>query len=502
MTKRIGVLVALAAMAALVVFTFRGGPGATAAGEAVSVAPASQSAGIGATVTVNIDVASVIDLAGFQCDLSWDSADLSWQTIGNGAFLTGTWDAISWVSEVSGLGTQVAVNADKGIRFMSSLTVPPSMDSARAPDGGGTMAVLTFTRTGGTASTVNLDVNDCSLSVGIPPSTVTAVENDGTVTAPTEVCDGADNDFDTLVDEGFLDTDLDGIADCVDTDDDGDGVSDTDEVLYGSDPLDDASTPESAIYDPATCADGLDNDLDTAADSADAGCGIMVSLVAPSATIWIDKVAPLWADPNYSVEASGIPAGSASAFELTLVYDPNVMSVSMAEGPDWVTAGSDCAMVILSETSIRFGCATAGAVPVIPGPGGVSDLVQGSVSRNPDFELLPNKGNGATRALDLRSVKIGDPLGKPQLIGVVNDETVVVKALEGDNNYSCNVDVATDGQAVAGRFGIIQGQALYEAVYDLQGIVIGGPPETWLGDGDIDILDVQFVFGRDGNVCS
>ena len=37
------------------------------------------------------------------------------------------------------------------------------------------------------------------------------------VVAPPEVCDGLDNDGDTLVDEGFPDTDNDGIADCVDT---------------------------------------------------------------------------------------------------------------------------------------------------------------------------------------------------------------------------------------------------------------------------------------------
>lgn len=41
-----------------------------------------------------------------------------------------------------------------------------------------------------------------------------------------EVCDGFDNNFNGLVDEGFPDTDNDGIADCVDCDKDNDGISD------------------------------------------------------------------------------------------------------------------------------------------------------------------------------------------------------------------------------------------------------------------------------------
>ena len=84
------------------------------------------------------------------------------------------------------------------------------------------------------------------------PLTVTVIA------LPPEICDGIDNDGDTLVDEGFPDTDGDGIADCVDLDDDNDGVSDLDEIAAGSDPLNAASTPE--------VCDGLDNDLDLLVD--------------------------------------------------------------------------------------------------------------------------------------------------------------------------------------------------------------------------------------------
>ena len=73
-----------------------------------------------------------------------------------------------------------------------------------------------------------------------------------------ETCDGADNDLDGSVDEGFLNTDGDAQANCVDLDDDNDGVSDVAETAAGSDPLNAASTPE--------VCDGADNDLDGQTD--------------------------------------------------------------------------------------------------------------------------------------------------------------------------------------------------------------------------------------------
>jgi hypothetical protein len=49
-------------------------------------------------------------------------------------------------------------------------------------------------------------------------------------------------------------------------------VTDADEILYGSDPSNANSTPESSLYAASTCADGIDNDLDGSADTLDTGC--------------------------------------------------------------------------------------------------------------------------------------------------------------------------------------------------------------------------------------
>ncbi|HEY0173902.1 MAG TPA: thrombospondin type 3 repeat-containing protein, partial [Pyrinomonadaceae bacterium] len=73
-----------------------------------------------------------------------------------------------------------------------------------------------------------------------------------------EVCDGADNDLNDGVDEGFANNDNDTQADCVDADDDNDGVSDAAEIAAGSDPLNATSTPE--------VCDGVDNDLNDGVD--------------------------------------------------------------------------------------------------------------------------------------------------------------------------------------------------------------------------------------------
>ncbi|MDP2949737.1 MAG: dockerin type I domain-containing protein, partial [Chloroflexota bacterium] len=77
-----------------------------------------------------------------------------------------------------------------------------------------------------------------------------------------EVCDGNDNDADTLVDEGFPDSDGDGTKDCLeanvdtdgdtlvntaDSDDDGDGFSDSVENYAGTDSV--SSCPTGPSHD-------------------------------------------------------------------------------------------------------------------------------------------------------------------------------------------------------------------------------------------------------------
>jgi len=88
-------------------------------------------------------------------------------------------------------------------------------------------------------------------------------------------CPETDADSDGILDEADAcpedPEDPDGIQDedgCPETDADSDGFLDDQEVSLGSDPLNDASTPEH-ISLPWTCTDGIDNDLDTLPDLFD-----------------------------------------------------------------------------------------------------------------------------------------------------------------------------------------------------------------------------------------
>ncbi|MBM4353506.1 MAG: hypothetical protein FJ109_06865 [Deltaproteobacteria bacterium] len=77
-----------------------------------------------------------------------------------------------------------------------------------------------------------------------------------------EVCNGADDDCDSLVDEGFPDTDLDGAPDCVDDDDDGDGYGDGNGNGDGNDNCPLVSNPGQEDMDQDKIGDACDADAD------------------------------------------------------------------------------------------------------------------------------------------------------------------------------------------------------------------------------------------------
>ncbi|MHA1740795.1 MAG: MopE-related protein, partial [Candidatus Thorarchaeota archaeon] len=81
-----------------------------------------------------------------------------------------------------------------------------------------------------------------------------------------EVCDGMDNNCNSLVDEGFADTDADGWKDCVDEDDDGDGDPDD---------LDCAPLDPTVNSSALEVCDGFDNDCDGEVDEdlGELACG-------------------------------------------------------------------------------------------------------------------------------------------------------------------------------------------------------------------------------------
>ena len=81
-----------------------------------------------------------------------------------------------------------------------------------------------------------------------------------------ELCDGEDNDCDSLVDEDFADTDGDGVADCLENDKDGDGIPD------GMDNCASHFNPDQKDFDLDTIGDVCDPDDDNDLSPDDLDC--------------------------------------------------------------------------------------------------------------------------------------------------------------------------------------------------------------------------------------
>jgi hypothetical protein len=179
------------------------------------------------------------------------------------------------------------------------------------------------------------------------------------------------------------------------------------------------------------------------------------------------------------------------SFEFLIYYNETTIDVSVAEGPFLGSTGRQTNCSTLSgEGWLRFGCVSWGGQH---GPSGSGILAYIEVDPNPDLVIRPTARNGVLVNLLNSSldVELADELGNPILIDMVRSAEIFVRALEGDVNYDCIVNVI-DEQAVSGRYGTGFGIWPYHVFYDLEPVI---------ADFDIDIKDLQFVYGRDGRTC-
>jgi hypothetical protein len=256
-------------------------------------------------------------------------------------------------------------------------------------------------------------------------------------------------------------------------------------------------------------------------------------LSVPAANLWICAAPAACGGPGEGelrvVErASGVLDGL-GAYEFTVEYDPFVIQsvnpcdlvfgttsppgAGAARGPvDELDSSSEnpdcngdpgganngtCALSLVLENLVHFGCVTNGQTP---GPTGDFDLASLWLIPHPDLknDLFPGNNNGVLTVIKDNGCELVDILGHP-VTGSVNggltpfcgDLAVTVRILEGDLDLDCDVDLQ-DAQAIAGRYGAFFGGLLYSKWYDL---------EPQFHDLDIDIKDVQKVFGRDGSSC-
>jgi uncharacterized repeat protein (TIGR01451 family) len=190
------------------------------------------------------------------------------------------------------------------------------------------------------------------------------------------------------------------------------------------------------------------------------------------------------------------------AFEFQLKFDHKIFDIDIDAATEWANGRDmDCTMTIITENDIRFGCVTTGPLPL--GLPQASGVLAATITVSPEADLMfrirPGKDNGVVRRLLDENCEVADIFGDifPDTnAGLTNDCTDVdltVRKLEGDIDADCDVDVL-DAQRIAFRYGSFFGQLLFDQTYDLEPFVTG--------DFDIDIKDLQFVFGRDGSTCA
>jgi hypothetical protein len=252
-------------------------------------------------------------------------------------------------------------------------------------------------------------------------------------------------------------------------------------------------------------------------------------LSVPKANLWLCEAPAACAGPGEGalrvVERASNVLDGLGAYEFTVEYDNFVIesidpcdlvfgpggagalrgpvdelgtsAVNPDCSPDPGAGGGTCAYSLVLENLVHFGCVTSGQTA---GPTGDFDLASLLLIPHPDLrnDIFPGNDNGVLTVLKDNGCELVDIVGHP-VTGSINggltpycrDLAVTVRILEGDLDLDCDVDL-TDAQSIASRYGGFFGGLLYSKWYDL---------EPALHDLDIDIKDVQKVFGRQGSSC-
>jgi hypothetical protein len=148
------------------------------------------------------------------------------------------------------------------------------------------------------------------------------------------------------------------------------------------------------------------------------------------------------------------------------------------------------------EGVARIGCVTVGKTFSIdtttPEGRHLADIV---VSPQPEQfnEIKPNQDNGNVVQIQNVGCELADLQGHPIPVFSCEDAEVTIRYLEGDVVPDCAVN-ALDTQAIAFRWGVQKGSLVYVWFMNLE-------PSGPQADNDIDIKDLQFVFGRFGSTC-
>ena len=188
-----------------------------------------------------------------------------------------------------------------------------------------------------------------------------------------------------------------------------------------------------------------------------------------------------------------------AAFEFEVHYDSTKVCIDINVGAAFEAAGAVCIVEDDQPDSkpqlegvARIGCITIGKGH------GIDELVAlASIDVYPQPEVYsqakPNQDNGVVVQISNVGCDLSDEQGHAIKILSCDDADITFRYLEGDVIPDCVVD-AVDAQAIAFRWGVSKGNLVYNDFMNLE-------PSSQQADNDIDINDLQFVFGRFGSTC-
>jgi hypothetical protein len=221
-----------------------------------------------------------------------------------------------------------------------------------------------------------------------------------------------------------------------------------------------------------------------------------VQQVSEPASVFIDPaLADLFLSGGPLVLAErveGIPLGNGLlGFELDVTHNDDLLTINVLQHPFISTTGrTPYCLQARSEGRLRVTCFTVGTEP---GPTGDGVLIGLIVDAVPGHRLRAAENNGLPVFLDNVGAHTRLAGSSPIPVGVVGDATVTLRALEGDVNGDCVVNVI-DHQRMAGRYLLRAGSFQYDSFLDLE--------PAFAPDGDIDIRDLQVAYGRTGKSCA
>jgi hypothetical protein len=189
------------------------------------------------------------------------------------------------------------------------------------------------------------------------------------------------------------------------------------------------------------------------------------------------------------------------AFQFEVRYDENLLCIEIIPGSaadDMICTIQDSVTAPAQQGIARIGCVTLGKdfFPDTTTPEG-RNLATLVVRPQPELYSMirPNQDNGVAVQLLDQGCKLADIQGHAIMVRACDDADVTIRYLEGDVDADCEVGVF-DTQNIAFRWGAETGALMYNQHLDLE------PSGQVKGDGDIDINDLQFVYGRFTSTCA